>query len=133
MRLKPTIMAFFWISNRVLSFQSTESSDRIITVFHGANLFFVSPSHRRNSHLKVMSLSPSHKLQSRTETGRQGILISHIQLSLQSYTICYTTEKFRIVSSTGPRHVLKFYYNNSCHIFSCERNSTIPWCGVCES
>ena len=145
-------MAFLWISNRVLSFQSAESFGRdnnsfwcqfLLRVALAGTLLWVEtlalncylPGTRRRcikmnlspfgppSLPKVMSLPPSHKLQSRTDIGteedqiweRREILISHIQLSLQSYTICYTTEKFRIVSSPGPRHVVKFY-NNSCHI-----------------
>ena len=114
---------FYGFLNLDYPFNPLNPSDRIITVF-GANFFFVSlsplgwrPTRTLNRYLPgtrrgciKMNLSPfgppftpKGPCQGQTK-GRRRIrcrlqkLISHIQLSLQSYTICYTTEKFWIVS-----------------------------------
>ena len=136
-------MAFLWISNRVLSFQSAESFGRdnnsfwcqfLLRVALAGTLLWVEtlalncylPGTRRRcikmnlSPFGPPSLPPKGQCQGLTKGRRRIIsrlqkLISHIHLSLQSYTICYTTEKFRIVSMARALACCEIY-NNSCHI-----------------
>ena len=138
--LSQCFMAFLWISKRGLSFQSTESFGQDNNSFccqfllrvaialwvetHTLNRYL--PGTRRGcikmnlSPFGPPSLPPKGPCQGLTK-GRRRIrsrlqkLISHIHLSLQSYTICYTTEKFRIVSMARALACCEIY-NNSCHI-----------------